>query len=79
MGTLWDETTVKVDQTKEFSKFGESGWERKVTNGFDFGFEWLDAVWGDFVAKKLESRNTENAFGWVYDNAILPESFEQLS
>ena len=78
MGTLWDETTVKVDQTKKFSKFGESGWERKVTNGFDFGFEWLDAVWGDFVAKKLESGNTENAFGWVYDNAVLPESFEQL-
>ena len=54
-GTVGNESMIKINQAQKLAKLVVSGRLREVLYGLDLPCQWLDALAGDVVAKKIQS------------------------
>ena len=76
---MWYEAAVEINETKEFTQFGDRGGLQEITDGLDFRFKWFNTIRGDLVSKELETGGAKNRFRWVNDNAILSKAFKECA
>ncbi len=74
---MGNEAVVEVDETQEFSEFGESWWLGEITDSTDLSCKWLHSVAVNMMSKEFQRVRGKLTFRGVDDHAILVQAVKQ--